>query len=129
MREIKSRAWDETNKVMLYPDNKFHFIAMGKYFKLSPTYKDTLYFPMDREIIEELCTGLKDKNGKEIYESDLLGFHDTKYKVEWNDGGFYLNDDFGGEFEGTEPAIQQLTQNYEVIGNIHENPELLNSKS
>lgn len=70
-------------------------------------------------------TGLKDKNGKEIYEGDVLDNYGGKYNsiVEWNAGeddecrnyiaGFWLN---------YEPG------DLEVIGNIYENPELIAEK-
>ena len=78
-------------------------------------------------------TGLKDKNGKEIYEGDIVYAHlnDGTYKVEW--GGYmivgefedeccygpYLNDG-SGSMESAAPGDL-----LEVIGNVYENPELV----
>ncbi|KKL84776.1 hypothetical protein LCGC14_1961420, partial [marine sediment metagenome] len=65
-------------------------------------------------------TGLKDKNGKEIFEGDILKYENRNYEVSWmeDDGGFfawlYGYSIQGGLFLWTE-----------VIGNIYENPELL----
>lgn len=68
------------------------------------------------------CTGLKDKNGKPIYEGDVI--QDTIipeyfYVVEWNNGGFSLKSTIGNSFRLID------TMRLEVIGNIYENPELL----
>ena len=77
------------------------------------------------------CTGLKDKSGKEIYEGDILSFglwSDTKlpclHKVYWNDesASFDTWDLRRNEWGG------QLDAFSEVIGNIYENPELLDGK-
>lgn len=79
-------------------------------------------------------TGLKDKNGKEIYEGDILSFRKLKYKVFGVAGGFAINscqDDISKEhtpfFEciGDVQNASYIEQNCEVIGNIYENPELL----
>ena len=82
-------------------------------------------------------TGLKDKNGKEIYERDVLtfkkgGFIFEKYCVEYMKNGAmfiarniktkqYLN--FNATYGDDEKT---LDERFEIVGNIHENPELLN---
>lgn len=71
------------------------------------------------------CTGLKDKNRKEIYEGDIFSLGDKKilYIVEWNDTGLtgrqYDNRSYVG--------LRWWRNNIEIIGNIHSNPELLNN--
>lgn len=70
------------------------------------------------------CTSLKDKNGKEIYEGDIIKISlGWKALVEWDvDNGRFLGFTIGNEqkivYVGREPKA-------EVIGNIYENPELL----
>jgi uncharacterized phage protein (TIGR01671 family) len=76
-------------------------------------------------------TGLTDKNGKEIYEGDFIAnvVNGITYEMIWLDSGF-IGDE---RIEDLDPRIDQritLTtseaKEFEVIGNIKENPELLN---
>ena len=69
-------------------------------------------------------TGLTDKNGKRIYEGDIVCFHGTLYNeifpIVFADGCFRL-----GTKNGYSYTLQNLCSALEVIGNIHDNPELL----
>jgi uncharacterized phage protein (TIGR01671 family) len=76
-------------------------------------------------------TGLFDKNGKEIYEGDILKpinppsqKKDNRF-VEYVDGSFCYND----KYNGSRSLNHRLTKLFLVIGNIYENPELLKNNS
>lgn len=147
-REIKFRAWDIKNKRMIYEANDLvggYLIRIDLDGYVSATYKQ-ICFDSD-EIILMAFTGLKDKNGKEIYEGDILcykaekmtkdgalilgteGFHpENSVKVYFEDGIFWGE----GKYRRREEVCQLISQYrkfliFEVIGNIYENPELLKS--
>jgi uncharacterized phage protein (TIGR01671 family) len=73
-------------------------------------------------------TGLKDKNGRKIYEGDICYCREYECfgKVKWNEdeaGFFFCVAYEGGGFE--EERLYEYVDELEVIGNIHDNPELL----
>lgn len=79
---------------------------------------------MDCVLIQ--CTGLKDKNGKFIYEGDIVRDISTQtvYKVSHKKCAFYLeNKEYVGYFHELSQCFS--ISRLEVIGNIYENPELL----
>jgi len=84
------------------------------------------------DCILEQCTGLKDKNGKLIYEGDILknNFTTAMYEVVFRNTGFYFRLYFKkyNEIIDYLPPDKNFASITEIIGNIHENPELLENK-
>ena len=77
-----------------------------------------------RAAIIEQCTGLKDRNGKLIYEGDIIRFFEGNSNV----FKVYLSNWFAGwrrTMPGREGRLSIDIEHHVVIGNIHENPELL----
>lgn len=72
-------------------------------------------------------TGLKDKNGTEIYEGDILNFgNNNPVEVVFDNGSFNVFDEpLGWDFDIDEYPVRTDFRYCEVIGNIYENPELI----
>lgn len=76
---------------------------------------------IDRVVM--MSSGLKDMSGNELYEKDIVrNSYGETFLVEWLDGGFILTEYYNG---GYDHFIIVDSTEYEVIGNIYENPELL----
>ena len=129
MREIKFRVWNTLLKKYI-PDDLVHISSDGSflfgffsYIKVDfYKYRDDIF---RGENIAEQFTGLRDINGREIYEGDIL-IDDTGEPIEYwvvkfSDGGFI------GECAGVAEPLFELT-NLEIAGNIHENSELVEEK-
>ena len=136
MREIKFRAWDKKSKRMRKVDS-IAFDELTGEIKLVNSWGEDIIedkpIIVQREKNFELLqyTGLKDKNGKEIYGGDIIEggylnpltneFYSRKYIIE------YKNATFAGKLIGHSPYGDTWLNfiHGEVIGNIYENPELL----
>ena len=111
MREIKFRAWDKNNKAM------FNEVAISKNGKCAISQEDIF------ELMQ--YTGLKDKNGKEIYEGDIVNEKsiDKKYfTVIFKDGSFFFND--GDEYCPCKEWYINFKK-IKIIGNIYKCSNLL----
>ena len=119
MREHKFRAWYE---------NKMHRVTsfhVGTGMVTIPLMR----FPFTQDVIPDAIveyTGLKDKNGKEIYESDIVMFGQTPCSVRWSDDLLrWMLDAVKDKVIYEEKFILNGRTEVEVIGNIYENPKLL----
>ena len=114
---FRFRFWDKEAK------------TMQKFPKIELNYKVTLdKIVADDRVIFMQCTGLRDKNGKLIYERDILRQPDGIIDyVLWVDGCYIHNGiaitNYDVAYQGDTWAKEVNT--HEVIGNIYENPELL----
>ncbi|WP_405113655.1 YopX family protein [Paenibacillus sp. FSL K6-1217] len=123
-REIKFRVWDSERKQMYHlSQNRFSFGLFEGHRAVS--WEDVFAEQHD-ELIQLQYTGLKDKNGREVFHMDVWQFHGLNYTVEWDAeyAMFYLKHPSKRATEDDNMRLFVLDQG-EVIGSIFENPELL----
>ena len=125
----KFRAWDKTDKKMCLVDEinfnrgEFESIGVGITF---------LRGADEVELMQS--TGLKDKNGKEIFEGDIVTDGDVTSDIKYHQTlGFYMIGKYGFsvpfgqgvDVEYFEEFADHVSKTFEVVGNIYENPKLL----
>lgn len=141
MREIEFRAWLKKDKKMVEVKS-IHFgtkkIIYG-YSENSHSYGNVSCKFDDCELMQ--YTGLKDKNGTKIFEGDIVKLVENNHKYEWtaivefgNPNGYYT---WGWQLNPITKNVEcnldilcwidmdDVGVSCEVIGNIHDNPELL----
>lgn len=121
MREIKFRGKRVVNGEWVYGDLHHGMITGNPYIRGYEVFPETV----------GQYTGLKDRDGFHIYEGDVLQNVDNPlvgeltFKVVWNEyygAWFWWSKE--GEF-GTDYFYQSIASDSEIIGNIHDNPELM----
>ena len=131
MKDIKFRAWDIAAKKMRVVTQLF--FEDGDLTQVNT--KTSGWLNAKDEVVLVQFTGLTDKNGKEIYEGDIVrggeleGDHGSVvYEIAYNEGGDYPAFDLKGWRGETNGICFFINDAYiEVIGNIYENPELLDT--
>jgi uncharacterized phage protein (TIGR01671 family) len=134
-RPLKFRAWNKENEEFVKPDLDWMLYFFGT--SLGKTWPPVFGFTrenLDKYIFLQF-TGLKDKNGKEIYEGDVLRCERSGGTcfgvVEWWENREYriiykLRHDPGKPNQKEEYLCSGwIESDHEVIGNIYKNPELL----
>jgi hypothetical protein len=119
MREIKFRLWDKVTHRMYSPSNVAKLVIAGgiaNWSELGTTTVELLQY-----------TGLKDKNGKEIYEGDIVKLFCCKEyyiaEIFWDRCSFLIRGEHWDKH--TQLSSFETGSECEIIGNIYENPELL----
>ncbi|MDT2525983.1 YopX family protein [Enterococcus raffinosus] len=140
----KFRAWDKEKDRMIYPSTTgicFELDDEGiNVLDVDIDYPDDHVFPKVDSILMQ-STGLKNKNGVEIFEGDIVHASDSVQINQRDENGAYVDAFFeeideidhvvfdNGGFRlkrtGLDVCICQSVEEFKVIGNIYENPELL----
>ena len=132
-REIKFRGFSISCKKWMYgyvwivPGVNLHYILTGKIDVKDCSIEKYAVYP---ESVGQF-TGLKDKNGKEVYKGDIVKeqrrrFKDKYFAVKWNnDIGSYIFEPLDKSLKSYPCFNIGTVKGLEVIGNIYENPELL----
>ena len=126
-REIKFRAWLKEEKKMVnvetidFTDKSMQYLEKNE---IIDAYLLRTTFLEDIELMQ--YTGINDKNGVEIYEGDIIICKygpEIMMEVKWIDEGFRTLGKYNGD-----NYVGYVKNSAEVIGNIYENPELLEEK-
>lgn len=133
-RNIKFRAWSENDKEMSLPKDIYDLLVYNyNWYVARVHFRNARYVPYsDCKIMQ--FTGLLDKNKKDIYEGDIIKYNEDAIRVIVFDNGCFharVKDWKPNSDKASFPIFfLPITNNNteEIIGNIYENPKLLNNK-
>ena len=133
MRTLKFRAWDKLNKSFTYSDtgHQDHYILT-----LDGRFQNLQNGSGGDEYVVQQYIGLKDKNGKEIYEGDYINFSTDcthplgdKDIIDWKNQEVHHDDKLACYFFGYKYEFQMMDkvmpETLEVVGNMFDNPVLI----
>lgn len=127
-RTIKFRVWDNVQKVMFHADKMtIHSNCIDLLYSDEHTEENNWGNMGDKEPVIMQYTGLNDKKGKEIYEGDIIEWRNGALSgtssISRQRGHFQMDDYF---MEDNAMINQKFFETQtEVIGNLHQHPELL----
>ena len=134
----KYRAWIKEEKRMFFSDDILaidyeneEIVTQQVYFENGLPDDRFIYCYKTDEIELMQSTGLRDKNGKEIFEGDILDYKGRKALVRWHGSYASFIYRFVDELQNRKTEWKPLYLAYmkcEIIGNIYENPEFLEDK-
>ncbi len=125
MRDVKYKVWDVKNNEFI---DKLTALYQNGTLVIYNPLTSSYFEPIQEDYDVIFYTGLKDKNGKEIYEGDIMIYPDEPkprniYQIIFDGGCFVANCRVGSYFKYMREFILDTI---EIIGNIYENKELLN---
>lgn len=135
MRTIKFRFWDKKRKQMIdkrpYTPDHYEYLYINPEGNVEITHRGLPEYTKDFILMQ--FTGLLDRTNKEIYEGDIVEIKEENEPYwmgeviwdvyRWDGDGFYMS-----HYDNPGELFSQGTKYIAVIGNIYENPELINKK-